>query len=63
MQIEFVKAWKWFNAGQVADIADGRADMLCRYGVAKKATAEKPAAAAAVEEPKKPTRRRRRKKA
>lgn len=60
MLIRFTKPWKWFKKGDTADIASGRADILCRSGLAEKATAETKAEAKTAK-PKKKTRRRRKK--
>ena len=33
MQVEFLKPWRWFKRGSIADIATGRAKYLCSLGI------------------------------
>jgi len=40
MQVEFLRDWRWFNRGQVVEIAGGRADLLNRLGITREAAAE-----------------------
>ena len=33
MEVEFLKPWRWFKRGSIADIATGRAKYLCSLGI------------------------------
>ena len=37
MRVEFLRDWKWFRRGQVADLTKGRGDLLCKRRLCKPA--------------------------
>lgn len=37
MRVEFLRDWKWFRKGQVADLTKGRGDLLCKRRLCKPA--------------------------
>jgi uncharacterized phiE125 gp8 family phage protein len=39
MKIEFLRDWRWFNRGEIVEMAGGRADLLNRLGITKEISA------------------------
>lgn len=62
MRVEFLRDWRWFKRGQVAEFDKGRGDLLCRLGMATEATAANPEPPAVEAKPKPKRKRARRKK-